>query len=411
MSMNLKSIYRRRVLENTLIIATTMFTCTALRADHQDNDASSAQSATTQSQGAPGQSEHGQSDRGRHGDMTQHFIKEAAMGGQMEVQMGQLAEQKGQSQDVKNLGQMLVKDHTMANQKLQQIAQQKGITLEPGIDQKHQHQLDKFQSQSGAEFDKAFVQNAVKDHKKDIAEFERAEKTVQDPELKSFISETLPTLRNHLQMAQSAARTLGVDVNGNRSEGTGAPAPGVSGSTDTSSTPSSSSSSSSSLDKPQSSTSSSSSPDASIQGNVGDHNFSANADVNSNASSTDTSTRTDLQGDHKVLGLSTSKTDGKILGIIPIPGRSGESGVSSSSSSDTAIGGPAISTSGTSSSERVDLSSTPSAVRQALKDQGADSSTTIKRMTVYEADVNGKKVHITEQGKVYTHDQTDTSTK
>lgn len=392
MSMNLKSLYRRRVLQNTMIVATTVFTCGALQANDNDQNPANA--------GAPGQYERSDKQHGaQHGDQAQHFIKEAAMGGKMEVQMGQLAEQRGQSQDVKTLGQTLVRDHTMANQKLEQIAQQKGVTLDKGAgDQKHQHQLQKLQSHSGAEFDKAFVQNAIKDHKKDIAEFERAEKNLQDEQLRGFINETLPKLRNHLQMAQNAARTLGVTVSDTDTYSSGAPATGERGTEDKSD------SDSSSLEKPQANINS---PDASLQANVGDTSVRADADVNTTDES---STRTDLKGDHKVLGLSTDKNDGKILGIIPIPGKNDSTSASTSSSSDTAVGGPAISTSGTSSSsERVDLSTTPSAVRQALKTEGADNNTTVKRMTVYEANVNGKTIHVTEQGKVYTHDQNDNS--
>jgi putative membrane protein len=405
-----------------------MFTCAALQANDTDQNAASqgAPGQYQSSQGAPGQYESSQGAAGQHhkgakGDQTQHFIKEAAMGGQMEVQMGQLAEQKSQSQEVKDLGQTLVRDHTEANQKLEKIAQQKGITLSQTTDPKHQHELTKLQSQSGTEFDKAFVRSAIKDHQKDIAEFERAEKMVQDPDLKAFISECLPKLRNHLQMAQNAARTLGIETSvgagpGAASESSsGAPAAGISGSnnnsSDTSSTSngsnsSSESSTSSSLNKPQSSISGS----ANTQVDQNDNSLSASSDINTS----DSSTQSDLKGDHRVLGLSTDKTDGKILGIIPIPGRSQASANTSASSSEdtSSVGGPAVSASGSASSgTEVQLSSTPSSVRQALQEQGVDSTSNIRKrtMTVYEADVNGKKIHVTEDGKVYKNEQNESS--
>jgi putative membrane protein len=461
MNMSLRAKYRRRVLENSLIIATTVLSCTVLRADHENQDKSAAQ-------GAPGQYE-----KGEKGDKTQRFIKEAAMGGQMEVQMGQLAEQRAQNPEVKNLGATLVRDHTQANQKLQQLAQQKGITLDQGSEQKHQKHLDALQSKSGAEFDKAFVTHAIKDHKKDIAKFEKCQKEEQDSALKAFIDETLPTLRNHLQLAQTAARTLGIDANvaadtGDDSDtAAGAPATGVSGEKDNSSksgdlnrksnsqqnnnssdqsslnngsslnNSGAEASASGSLNKPRSSTSSSSSgdssvtqsqntPSASVQGNIGENRFSANAGVNSSDSSTTTSTDSSVSSDNsehkifqkndgKVLGLSTDKHDGKILGIIP-KGAKHESSSSTSSSdvsssSDTSIGGPATTSSGTSSSERIEWNSAPSQVKQALQAEGADSSTTVKRMTIYEAEVNGKKIHVTEDGKVYKHDQNSRSSR
>ena len=113
--------------------------------------------------------------------------------------------------------------------------------------------------------------------------------------------------------------------------------------------------------------------------------------------------------------MSTDKHDGKILGIIP-KGAKHESSSSTSSSdvsssSDTSIGGPATTSSGTSSSERNEWNSAPSQVKQALQAEGADSSTTVKRMTIYEAEVNGKKIHVTEDGKVYKHDQNSRSSR
>lgn len=135
------------------------------------------------------------------------FINDAAEGGMMEVQMGRLAEQKGQSGDVKAFGQRLVTDHTKANDELKQLASSKGVTLPTNHADKHQKMLDKLSSAS--DFDKSFKEMAVKDHKKDIKEFEKASKKCDDAELKAFATKTLPTLQEHLRMAEQlgAART------------------------------------------------------------------------------------------------------------------------------------------------------------------------------------------------------------
>jgi hypothetical protein len=71
--------------------------------------------------------------------------------------------------------------------------------------------MDKLQEKSGAEFDKGFCEHAIKDHVEDIQKFEKARSEVQNPELKAFIEQTLPVLREHLQMAKNAGRVLGVD--------------------------------------------------------------------------------------------------------------------------------------------------------------------------------------------------------
>jgi len=306
------------------------------------------------------------------GNKAEKFIQKAAAGGQMEVQMGQLAQTKAQSQEVKSLGSTLVRDHTQANQKLQQLASSKNIQLDQSgsrntgttstqsnKDQassdtsakhaKHQKELDKLQSQSGTEFDKAFVRMAIKDHKKDVAEFERARTDVNDPEIKAFIDETLPKLRNHLQMAQSAARSVGVDessIAADQSDDSdtaaGAPASSTRGS-DKPSSPASDKDNTDATRKDRSSLDSSSDrlngatdsnasgtivhnkPSASLDANVGDHQISADANVNrtDNSVSADVNTGKDhkvfQKGDGKVLGLSTDKNDGKFLGIIPDP--------------------------------------------------------------------------------------------
>jgi len=132
----------------------------------------------------------------------QKFIKEAIEGNLAEVQMGQLAQQNGQSQGVKDFGQMLVTDHGQANTKAQSVAQSMNVTppTEPNAKQKKEH--NKMSKLSGAAFDKAFAQHMVADHKKDIAAFQKETKS-KNQAVASFASETLPTLQKHLQTAQS----------------------------------------------------------------------------------------------------------------------------------------------------------------------------------------------------------------
>ena len=132
------------------------------------------------------------------------FVAQAAEGGMVEVQLGQLAQEKGQSEAVKQLGQTLVNDHQQANQQLQSIAQAKQIDIPSSLDQQHQQKISQLQSKSGAAFDHAFIQEVIKDHTKDVAEFRTQSNKTQDSALKDFTSSTLPTLENHLQLAKQA---------------------------------------------------------------------------------------------------------------------------------------------------------------------------------------------------------------
>ena len=132
---------------------------------------------------------------------SEKFIKEAIEGNLAEVQVGKLAQDKGQRADVKSFGQMLASDHGGANQKATQIASQLGVTPPSEPNAKQKRVYDKLSKLSGDKFDAAFAKEMVKDHKKDIEAFEKAAKSTQEP-AKSFAGETLPTLRKHLETAQ-----------------------------------------------------------------------------------------------------------------------------------------------------------------------------------------------------------------
>lgn len=133
------------------------------------------------------------------------FYKDAAEGGMAEVELGQMAQQKGQSQAVRDFGARMVKDHSAANEKLKSVAGQKGIELptSPGMSQKAS--AAKLKMLSGDSFDKSYIKGMVKDHEDDIAKFEKEASSGQDPDARAFASATLPTLKTHLSMIRSIA--------------------------------------------------------------------------------------------------------------------------------------------------------------------------------------------------------------
>ena len=134
---------------------------------------------------------------------SQKFLKDAMEGNLAEVQIGQLAQKNGNSEGVRSFGQMLVKDHSDANKKATEVAKKLGVTppTEPNAKQKSLH--DRLSKLTGARFDQEFVKEMVADHKNDIREFE-AEAKKTDP-AGTFAKDTLPTLRKHLQTAESLA--------------------------------------------------------------------------------------------------------------------------------------------------------------------------------------------------------------
>ena len=131
------------------------------------------------------------------------FVQKAAMGGIAEVEAGNLAQQKGASDSVKQYGAQIVTDHTKANDELKQIASSKSISVPTAPDAKHQAAKGALEAKSGAAFDRSFKAQMIADHKTTIALFERESKSGSDPELKAFATKTLPDLQGHLTMAQA----------------------------------------------------------------------------------------------------------------------------------------------------------------------------------------------------------------
>jgi putative membrane protein len=105
---------------------------------------------------------------------------------------------------VKQFGQKMVDDHGKANEKLKQLAASKGVELPADIDRSARREHDKLSKLSGADFDREYMKHMVSDHKKDVKDFEREAKAAKDPDVKTFASDTLPTLQQHLQLAQQA---------------------------------------------------------------------------------------------------------------------------------------------------------------------------------------------------------------
>jgi putative membrane protein len=131
------------------------------------------------------------------------FVKAAAQGGMAEVELGRLAVEKAASDDVKKFGQRMIDDHSRANDQLKQVAAQQGITLPTTLDAKDEATKERLSKLSGDQFDKAYMRDMVRDHKKDIADFKSESSTGRDSAVKNFASDTLPTLESHLKEAET----------------------------------------------------------------------------------------------------------------------------------------------------------------------------------------------------------------
>lgn len=138
------------------------------------------------------------------------FMTNAARGGMLEVQLGNLAAQKGASVDVKQFGERLAAAHSQIGQRLQQLATNLNLTLPQDLGAEQQTLVSRLEKLSGKAFDREYVREMVSDHLNDISEYERAASQVTNADIKQFVSDALPALREHLKAARELSGKVGV---------------------------------------------------------------------------------------------------------------------------------------------------------------------------------------------------------
>jgi putative membrane protein len=151
----------------------------------------------------------------------ENFAKKAAEGGMAEVKLGQLAEEKGSSPAVKNFGRRMVQDHSKANNELKDVTSKENIPLPNEMDKSDQATYDRLSKLSGDAFDRAYARDMVKDHSKDVSEFQNEAKNGKDESIKNFAAQTLPTLQNHLDQARQMEQAVNQSSSNGNTSGTG----------------------------------------------------------------------------------------------------------------------------------------------------------------------------------------------
>ncbi len=178
----------------------------------QPAQAGGANTPSMQQQGDMGANASGTANSGAatsDAGMDKKFVKTAAEGSMAEVQMGQLALQKSNDDQVKQFAQRMVDDHGKMLDQLKPVAQQMGVKVPDSPPKGEMKKMDKMKSLSGDAFDQAYVKDMVKDHKKDSAEFKQEAQSTQNPQLKQLATEGGQTIDSHLQQIQQIAQTKG----------------------------------------------------------------------------------------------------------------------------------------------------------------------------------------------------------
>ncbi len=141
-------------------------------------------------------------------NMDINFPQKAYSGGMMEVKLGKLAQQKASSEKVKQFGERMIADHSKGNEELKKIAEKNNIELPDSMLSKNQDLYNDLSKYSGRDFDKNYMDKMVEDHKEDIEEFEDASKNADNQEIRDWAKKTVPTLKQHLKLAQRTQSEL-----------------------------------------------------------------------------------------------------------------------------------------------------------------------------------------------------------
>lgn len=163
----------------------------------EGNEKSEGDDARSSGETAPGDLTH----KSSADDDSAYFMKEAAAGGLMEVEMGKIAAQRASNASVKAFALQMVADHSKANNELAAIARKAGIILPTAFPSEQKAHLDEMKKLSGAAFDKHYMDMMVTDHQKTIALFQSGQR-VNKEDLVDFAQKTIKVIEGHAEKAK-----------------------------------------------------------------------------------------------------------------------------------------------------------------------------------------------------------------
>lgn len=145
---------------------------------------------------------------GAAADVDRDFVEDMLADGNAEVELGRLVQERATRPEVKQFGEMMVRDHQKAGAELKQIASKHNVQLDPSEHQEHNDLRERLSKLSGAEFDREYMEAMVDEHQEAVNEVENKAQNADNPEIKQWASSTLPTLRQHLERARQIRENL-----------------------------------------------------------------------------------------------------------------------------------------------------------------------------------------------------------
>jgi len=137
------------------------------------------------------------------------FVSKVASAGMAEVELGKIAVEKASNPEVKKFAQRMVDDHSKANDELKTLAANKHMTLPDGPGPQLKAMQDRLSNASGAAFDRAYMQMMIADHRQALNDFRLAAKAAKDADVKGWAAKTLPTIEEHVKLAQTTNTAVG----------------------------------------------------------------------------------------------------------------------------------------------------------------------------------------------------------
>lgn len=135
------------------------------------------------------------------------FLREAALDGMTEIELGKVAAEKAADPQVKQFAQRMIEEYSTGHRAILRLASDEIVVIPKTIDAKHQARIDRIAKLSGREFDHAYIQDETKQRRQDVKDYTKASQGGEDPNLKNFATETLPSLEDHLNALKILAKS------------------------------------------------------------------------------------------------------------------------------------------------------------------------------------------------------------
>ena len=193
---------------STFLVALLTVMCLSFFGCSQQKGSSEKEYSNPQTAGSAQQQQQESQTASQQLSGDQRFISEAAQDGRAEVELGQLAAKKSSDPAVKRFAQKVVTDHSKANQQLESLPEAGQVAQSANVSEDKRRTMDDLANLSGKDFDRKYIDEMVSDHEQAVSRFQDAASTASDPQVKQFATKTLPTLKQHLEMAKSLQARL-----------------------------------------------------------------------------------------------------------------------------------------------------------------------------------------------------------